>query len=131
LRPEPLTYYFKEFGYFNWCKLPVNLTKEDNIKVLNLEPPESPADSLMNNSNLIVWASPSGKWAIRCDRGFEVSVIGFNRESFEMDFLSAFPKWVSIESSLVGGWMSYTFPGCKTPVEFLEKMKNVYSGNGE
>jgi hypothetical protein len=131
LEPEPLTYYYKEFGYFNWCKLPVTLTKEDYNKVLNLEPPESPADSLMINSSLIVWASPTGKWAIWCDRGFEVSVIGFNRESFKMVFLSAFPKWVPIESSLVGGWMSYTFPGFETPPEFLEKMKKVYSGNGE
>lgn len=127
LNPEPLNYYFKEFGYFNWCKIPVGLRQEQYEEILNLEPTGSPADSLQINSNLIVWASPTGKWAIWCDRGFETSVIGFHKGITDSTMPLVLPKWVPVESSFVAGWMSFTFPGFETPHDFLEKLENSYS----
>ncbi|WP_410985083.1 hypothetical protein [Bacillus cereus] len=37
LNPHPLEYYYKEFGYFNWVKLPLNLTADEYLDILNIE----------------------------------------------------------------------------------------------
>jgi hypothetical protein len=76
LEPDPLDYYKKEFGYFNWAELPIYSSSEDYWNLINNCPDNSPADSLLANSEKVVWFPPSRKWAIWGERSLEVCVLG-------------------------------------------------------
>lgn len=80
LDPDPITYYFKEFGYFNWVKLEISITPDQYLDILNFSPEDSSADSIFVNSYTVVWASPSMKWGIWAEREKEVCVIAFSEK---------------------------------------------------
>jgi hypothetical protein len=126
LRPDPEAYYFKEFGYFNWCNIPIDINLTDYEKILNFEPVDSQFDTIQLNSNLIVWTSPSRKWAIWCDRSFEVSIIAF--DSLETyNTLKPFVKdWLPAHNPIVKDWMEFTFENFEVPNWFSEKLISNY-----
>lgn len=76
LEPKPDSYYKREFGYYNWVRLPISQFGVDYWKLLNQHPPESPADSILCISETILWLPPSAKWAIWGDRGYDICVLG-------------------------------------------------------
>ncbi|MCU5706192.1 hypothetical protein [Bacillus wiedmannii] len=81
LDPDPETYYYKEFGYYNWIKIPCNLSGDQYLDILNLYPIDSPADSMCDNSSKIVWFPPSMEWVIFSDRDYEVGILAKKSDS--------------------------------------------------
>lgn len=118
LEPDPLNYYKKEFGYFNWAELPIVASSEDYWALLNHCPDESPADSLLANSEKVVWLPPSKKWAIWGERSFEVCVLG-GQEPTTLDL------WNDIEWALETG-MPNAFAHRILPVGFGEQLRQNY-----
>ncbi|GAC42257.1 hypothetical protein [Paenibacillus popilliae] len=81
LDPDPVTYYYKEFGYYNWIHLPANMNEDYYWDMLNVEPKESPADTLVDNSYIMAWASPTNQWAIWGERDYGIAILGVNKKS--------------------------------------------------
>ncbi|MGR3779337.1 hypothetical protein ACT1UG_27655 [Bacillus paramycoides] len=126
LNPHPLEYYYKEFGYFNWVKLPLNLTADEYLDILNIEPESSPADSITTNSFTIVWLSPSMKWAIWGDRNDEVCVLAFKDQSNVSEILPQLRTWRFVEDEAVSDWIGMGFRGFTIPKEIADALKNNY-----
>ena|GEM_PF-3846443 len=38
LAPHPKKYYYKNFGYYNWLKLPLDIEKEDYLEAVEMAP---------------------------------------------------------------------------------------------
>jgi hypothetical protein len=77
LDPDPIAYFFKEFGYYNWFKLPVTSTPQEYKQLIQLAPPGSSADAMIYNSEVIAWVPFSKKWAIWAERGYDICILGF------------------------------------------------------
>jgi len=129
LKPNPMDYYYKEFSYFNWLKLPLNLSNDDYWDILNEGPQNYEADAIMYNSFKIALFSPSKKWGILADRDFEISVIAFNDNVFNIDYLQLLESWLPVENDSVIKWMRYSFrPDFKVPKSFSQKLRKNYQG---
>ncbi len=76
LDPDPKSYFKNEFGYYNWAEIPVSSSKDDYWNVLNAHPESSLADSILFNSEKVVWLPRSGKWAVWGERSYGVCVLG-------------------------------------------------------
>ncbi|MFB7142940.1 hypothetical protein ACFCYN_25465 [Gottfriedia sp. NPDC056225] len=130
LSPHPKDYYYKEFGYFNWLELPINLTGDDYLDILNEGPQNYEADAIINNSFIITLFSPSKKWGIWADRDYEITVIAFNDNDLNIDVVLDTKVWLSAENEVVQEWMSYTFrPDFKVPHSISNKLIMNYAKN--
>lgn len=118
LDPDPLSYYKKNFGYFNWAELPVSSASDDYWEMLNYHPDDSLADSILVNSERIVWVPPSKCWAIIGLRSYEVCVLGC-LPSFSCDM------WNDIEWALDTP-IPYAFRGRIVPDDFAEEFRHSY-----
>lgn len=118
LEPDPLNYYRKEFGYFNWAELSASASSEDYWTLLNRFPNESPADSMLANSEKVVWLPPSKKWAVWGERSYEVCVLG-GRDP------AGFNLWNDFEWALETA-MPNAFAGRVVPAGFAEQMRQNY-----
>lgn len=125
LDPKPINYFYKEFGYFNWGKLPINLTDEEYFKFLEFSPKDSIADSILYNSNIVLWTSPSLKWGIFGQRDYETCVLAFNKESHFNDSLQFLRSWHKVEESLAL-WVPNTFQNQKIPKVFSNNLLKNY-----
>lgn len=121
LDPDPLNYYVKEFGYFNWAKLPISASSEEYWELLNQHPEQSPADSLLVNSEKIIWLPPSGEWAIWGERSFEVCVLGC-REPNQGD------SWHDVDWALETA-IPNAFRNKVVPLDFAEKLRRNYGAS--
>ena len=77
LDPDPSSYYKKEFGYYNWAEVPVSISGDAYLDLLNEHPEGSPADSLHVNSYTVIGVPKSAKWAVWGNRSYETCVVGF------------------------------------------------------
>jgi hypothetical protein len=80
LDPHPVEYYYKEFSQYNWCILTNGTTADEYWNTIEQGSEESPADAILFNSEVVVWLSPSMKWAIWGERSYGICIIGFNYE---------------------------------------------------
>lgn len=94
--PSPIDYFYKEFGYYSWFKLPVNFSSDDYWSILELEPEGSPADALLFNSDVVVWVSPSKRWAVWGERSQGVCVIATSNTSDQL----LMDSWRSVDEAL-------------------------------
>lgn len=74
LEPHPTNYFFREFGYFAALEIPVGVDVGTIIDVLCSMPDDSPADSLVHNSQTIAVASPSGAVVAWADRSLDLGL---------------------------------------------------------
>lgn len=79
LDPDPVRYFKAAFGFYNWAKLSVDLDKDDYWAFLNQAPAKSPADSVLGNSERIVWLPPSEQWVIWGERSSGLCVLASNQ----------------------------------------------------
>lgn len=75
--PNPLNYYKKEFDLYNWVEISTSASKDEYWEIINRHPDYSPADSILINSEKIVWLPNSEKWAVWGERAFETCVLGY------------------------------------------------------
>ncbi len=48
--------------------------------MIESSPEESPADAIVFNSEVVVWLSPSMKWAIWGERSYGICIVGLSEE---------------------------------------------------
>ncbi|MGD6818699.1 hypothetical protein [Metabacillus sp. 84] len=126
LDPDPIEYFFKEFNYYNWIKIPKDLPDDSYEETLELGPKESPADAILYNSFTIVWLSPSKKWGIWGDREYGVSVMGFQNEEVKKSLMPFLYSWRSLDETVLSR-IGINFRNQKTHQEFGEILKLNYS----
>jgi hypothetical protein len=76
LDPDPVEYFFREFGHCGAFQMSSKSTNDEYFDVLAHEPPESPADALLYNSNIITWTASGNKWAMWGERDTGIGVLG-------------------------------------------------------
>jgi len=117
LNPDPIHYYKKEFGYYNWSIIPTAASDNEYWQFLNHHPQKSPADSIFINSEKIAWLPPSKRWAIWGERSYELCVLGH-----QTDIEAS--SWKDIN------WALETIPNCfrnrVVPREFSENLRRSF-----
>lgn len=70
-----MSYFKAEFGYYNWARLPVTLSSAGYRNFLNAAPAGSPADSMLANASVVVFAVPSKRWIVWAERETGICVL--------------------------------------------------------
>ncbi|WP_024427911.1 hypothetical protein [Bacillus safensis] len=127
LKPDPVDYYFKEFGYYNWLKASVNISGEDYVNALWTHPKGSIADNIITNSNIVVWLSRSLQWAILADRDLEICIIGMvsKKDCPQNIFLEK--GWKPLDHSVLANWLELLLKDQKTYNEYFSQFLSNYS----
>ncbi|KJL03768.1 MULTISPECIES: hypothetical protein [Priestia] len=126
LDPHPTSYFYKEFGYFNYLKLPTSLSSEEYRNVLEIGPEDYPADAPYYHSEKIVWFSSSKKWAIWGERSLDICVIGFN-EAVLLDHLMKSPSKWSYLNEAVEDLIGLNFRNMTLPQDFKDSLSKNYA----
>lgn len=121
LDPDPITYYKKEFGYYNWAVLPALASSDDYWALLNHFPEDSPADSLLANSEKVSWLPASRKWAVWGERRYATCILGYRKQEI-------FDSWNDVEWALETT-IPNAFLNGVIPLEFIEKFRRNYGGS--
>ncbi|HEK9104075.1 hypothetical protein KFD70_25700 [Bacillus pfraonensis] len=128
LNPHPVKYYYKEFGYYNWLKLPFHLSGNQYIDVLDMYPVDSPADSIMDNSSMIVWFSPSMEWIIIGDREYGIGILTIKDGSKLKHNFTSSDAWKEFDDDVLS-WISLNFEDENIYKEFIRTFSKNYSNN--
>lgn len=100
LDPDPVAYFFKEFGFYNWFKFATNITPSMYEEAIHQVPKGSPADAITYNSEIIVWAPLSKKWAIWFERGYDICILGFADKNCMLPAAELQGNWGSPQEGL-------------------------------
>lgn len=122
LDPDPSSYFKKHFGFYNWANIPVSISSDAYLHLLNEYPDTSPADCLGINSETVFWIPRSGKWAIWGSRGWGTCVVGFRRRIPKVSLHGL--RW-ALDINL-----TYCFRYSTVPSDFREKFWSNY-GNSD
>jgi hypothetical protein len=120
IEPNPVDYFYNEFGYYSWFKLPVNISTDDYWDILSLEPEGSPADALLFNSDVVVWVPPSKKWAIWGERSHGICILATSNDQFQL------ASWRSVDEALKE-IVPLHYANQKVPRDFAESLRINYS----
>ena len=74
--PDPEKYFFSNFGFYNWAELSTAMTTAEYWEIINIPPVQSPADSILVNSEKLFIYPSSKKWAIFGSRSEGLCVLG-------------------------------------------------------
>lgn len=91
--PDPVKYYKKNFGYYNWAILPTALTEREYGDFLISHPKGAEVDAILYYSETIIFTVPSQRWIVWCDRSSETCVLAA-RAGFDLEFWNDI-DWVS------------------------------------
>lgn len=122
LDPHPEDYYYEEFSLYNWYIFPNGSTADDYWNAINWSPADSPADAIVFNSEVVVWLSPTLKWAIWGERRYGICILALSEEidSYTSEFC------LSIETAITD-LVSLNF-GSELPDEIESKLLFFYGG---
>lgn len=121
LDPHPVDYFYNEFSRYNWCILKKNTTPEEYWNAIESSPEESPADAIVFNSEVVVWLSPSMKWAIWGERSYGICILGLSEEISSYKSESC----ITIDTA-ISDLVSLNF-GSKIPDEVVSKLMLHYN----
>lgn len=108
LEPDPVGYYHRNLGYYNWALIPTALTSDEYNQVLELHPDGHLADAILYNSFTAFWLSPSLKWGIWGERGCEIGVLGLAESFIDEDLRGILREWMHVDDAL-GSWIPQGF----------------------
>ncbi len=120
IEPDPFDYYLNEFGYFNWFKIPTDELGKYYLEALMHYPEESVADSILYNSQKIVWIVPSAKWAIWGDRSYEICIFGC-QVGYQIKNAHTLKTWETVENALEF-WIKLSFKDQIISKDFRQQM---------
>ncbi|WAT79435.1 hypothetical protein [Bacillus safensis] len=116
--------FYREFGYYPWVKIPLNITPSDYLDILTDYPIDSVNDSLMNIASRVIWISPSSKWIIYGERGYEIGVLAIHQ--LEQMKSQTLKTWRTL-NEVVLDWISVVFPNQKLPEDFRNEFIQNYT----
>ncbi|WIV21078.1 hypothetical protein QPK24_10590 [Paenibacillus polygoni] len=125
LDPYPVDYYYNEFSEYNWCVLQKGTTADEYWSILEQGPEESPADSILINSEVIVWISSKMKWAIWGERSYGICVLGLNDgdiSGYESE------SWFTMDQA-ISELLPLNFRNCTVPEEITSMLLKCYKSN--
>ncbi|MCL1698806.1 hypothetical protein [Lysinibacillus sp. Bpr_S20] len=128
LEPNPEEYFYKEFQYYNWIKMPVWIDEDDYYDILEFGPKESPADAVLYNSSVMIWLSPSLEWAIWGEREFGVCVIAFNDTAVENKLIPDLITWHTLDDTVLA-WIEMNFRNQRLYQKNIQALKINYTDN--
>ncbi|MES9680915.1 hypothetical protein ACUW84_003333 [Bacillus sp. 153480031-1] len=80
----------------------------------------------MNIASRVIWISPSAKWIIYGERGYEIGVLAIHQ--LEQMNSQTLKTWRTL-NEVVLGWISVVFPNQKLPEdirnEFIQNYTNI------
>ncbi|MBM7648083.1 hypothetical protein JOC78_001023 [Bacillus ectoiniformans] len=129
LEPNPIDYFFYEFGYYNWAKLPVSLSENEYSNILELGPEENSADAMLYNSDTVVWLSPSMKWAVWGERHYGICVLAFKDDN-DLALSSLLKSWQPLNDVVIS-WVANNFLEQKISGEISNKFHGNYSDDSK
>ncbi|AMM97996.1 MULTISPECIES: hypothetical protein [Bacillus] len=118
--------FYRDFGYYYWVKLPLNISSNNYLDILTDFPKNNVNDSIMNIASRVIWVSPSAKWMIYGERGYEIGVLGTSE--IELKNNQIFKTWRTLDE-VVLDWISVVFPNQKLPSNFKNELIQNYSNN--
>jgi hypothetical protein len=77
--PDPVEYFFKEFGQFGAIQVNASATADEYYEALCAHPPSYPLDSLFHSETL-AWFPDSALWLVWGERGYGVAVLGLHKD---------------------------------------------------
>lgn len=126
LEPNPVTFFFKEFGYYSWFKLPTTLSEKEYGEMMNYGPKAKPDETLLYMSSVVAWVPLSKKWAIWGDRRYEVCILAFADQSIIMPNNSLKGRWRPVKNAL-DELISLIFRHQQVPQEIADTFIKNYS----
>jgi hypothetical protein len=78
LVPDAVDYFLREFGAMGGACVASHESSENYFTALAQAPVNSPADSILDNSEVLVWFGGSMQWIIWGERNLTVSVLGLS-----------------------------------------------------
>jgi hypothetical protein len=126
LDPEPINYFYREFGYYGWRKLAVDIGGGDYFKLLGVGPASSPADAMLFDSETVVWVPTSKQWAIWGERSSGACILAFADEKTKLAKTPLLKTWRSADKAL-DDFIDLNFKDKKIPKEFADSLRQNYS----
>jgi len=120
LEPDPRKYFYKKFGYYNWCCFPRSLTAEEYWSVMEMSPQNSPLDSIFWHAFVMAWFSPSKQWAIWGERSYDIAILGFNKNSVVEQYVHENELWREMDDEIIGH-ISSNFENFTLPIGIKEQ----------
>jgi hypothetical protein len=130
VNPDPINYFYRVFGYYNWFNVPINITGDDYWKILETGPKNSPADAMLFNSEIIVWLPLSAKWAIWGERSYGVCILAFSDDNTRIATTTFTKTWKSVDVAL-NDYIAINFEGKKIPNKIADSLVLNYSKGGQ
>jgi hypothetical protein len=124
--PVP-SYFFENFGYYGMLRLSVEDQPESYVRLLAIEPPDSPADSFLYNMQSLACSSISKLWGLWADR--ELGVAIFSHSPSVTSIVRRFSEklWVPCDEAL-SDIVALNFSGQQIPVSFYRSFRENYCG---
>ncbi|WP_375566022.1 hypothetical protein ACE6HX_12255 [Bacillus pumilus] len=126
LKPDPVEYYLREFGYYNWLRTGVEISGKDYVNALWTSPEGSIADDIATNSNIVVWLSNSLDWAIWADRDLEICILAFSPKNYSIQNLLSKEGWKPL-NGILKEWLELLFNDREKFDEFWVELTSNYS----
>lgn len=123
LDPTP-SWYFGEFNYFNWIELPVSASADEYWRAIDTAPPGHSADSVLINSETVLWMGNSERWGIFGERSFGICAFGSDTETNPANVDDV--NWRSVDEALTG-LVALNFAGQVVPASFADRLRDCYS----
>ena len=128
LAPDPTEYFLKQFGMYGAIEINAKASADQYFTSMSVAPKASPADSLINNSEVLAWFSPSLEWLIWGERGLTVAMLGIH------DRFAAFISSAAQESGIrlfspeeaVSDLISANFADDEVPLEWRDEFLRQY-----
>ncbi|KWZ65249.1 hypothetical protein [Bacillus altitudinis] len=128
LKPDPVEYYMKEFGYYNWLRTSVDISGDDYVNALWTSPESSIADAIITNSNIVVWLSHSLEWAIWGDRELEICILGLASKKAPKTILEE--GWKPLDHPSLTDWLELLLNDKKKVNDYVTQFATHYSSKG-
>lgn len=125
LDPDPVEYFFKEFGAFNFLEISKNAPSDEYWRAIGSAPASSPADAMLFNSEVVVWLPSSLRWAIWGQRDMGVCVMAQSKLCNGAG-MPCGRDWIPV-TDILDGLVGSRFRGGKVPTEVSVRLLSNYS----
>ena len=126
--PHPEKYFHKNFHKYPLITFSIENTEEEFLSMLDEDPGDSPADSILVRADRLVVYSESGNLFIYGERELELGIVVCADEKVEEAFASSYgEEWIFSVDGAVENILSLVFRGReKVPQSLIDKLNLNY-----